>query len=254
MRKLVVGNWKMQGSLQSHQCLMQALLEGLPAQVGVEVVVCPPFPYIQAVVQHIRANQKATLGVGAQDVSQHANGAFTGQVSATMLIDLGCRFVIVGHSERRQYCGEGDAVVAQKALAAIQVGLTPVICVGESLKERQAGRTEAVIQVQLEALLQVDPHLCQKAVLAYEPIWAIGTGISAKATEAEAVHAKIRAVVAKKDPVGAQQVPILYGGSMKPENAVELLSMPNVNGGLVGGASLVAADFLSIIRGACVSL
>lgn len=231
--RLVAGNWKMHGSRAANRALLEAILKGLPKD-GVQCVVCPPFPYLAEVAEQLRGTP--TL-CGAQNVSEHAQGAYTGEVSAAMLKELGCRYVIVGHSERRQIFGETHAQVAAKFAAARGAGLTPILCVGETLAEREAGRTEEVVARQLGAVKFGD------AVLAYEPVWAIGTGKNATPEQAQAVHAFLR----KKVP---QDTAIVYGGSVKAQNAAAIFAMPDVDGGLIGGASLVADEFLAIARAA----
>jgi triosephosphate isomerase len=229
--RLVAGNWKMHGSRASIAALLDALVKENP---GSGCAVCAPFPYLAQVAERLRGS---TIAWGAQNVSEHAQGAYTGEVSASMLAEFGCRYVIVGHSERRQLCGESDAQAAAKFAAVRAAGMTPILCVGETLEERDAGRTEAVVARQLAAVDFKD------GVLAYEPVWAIGTGRNATPEQAQAVHAFLR----KKVPSGA---PILYGGSVKPQNAAALFAMPDVDGGLIGGASLVAKDFLDIAKAA----
>ena len=229
--RLVAGNWKMHGSRASIAALLDALLKENP---GSGCAVCAPFPYLAQVAERLRGSP---IAWGAQNVSEHTHGAHTGEVSAAMLAEFGCRFVIVGHSERRQLCGESDAQAAAKFAAVRAAGMTPILCVGETLEERDAGRTEAVVARQLAAVDFKD------GVLAYEPVWAIGTGRNATPEQAQAVHAFLR----KKVPSGA---PILYGGSVKPQNAAALFAMPDVDGGLIGGASLVAKDFLDIAKAA----
>ena len=241
MKKIVAGNWKMHGSLVSNA----KLLSGMTDVPGVEVVLCVPYPYLEQLRQ-----RPAGLALGAQDVSEYAEGAYTGEVSAAMLVEFGCRYVIVGHSERRALFGEDDMSAARKAKAALAAGLVPIVCVGEALEERDAGLVHAVIARQLSAVHQLlGSQALGAAVLAYEPIWAIGTGRSASAAQAEEVHAGIRAWLLAHG-VQMASVRILYGGSVKPENAAELFSMPSVDGGLVGGASLVADDFMAICRAA----
>jgi len=234
--RLVAGNWKMHGSRASNLALLEALLKGLADEV--ECAVCPPFPYLAQVGERLRGTR---IALGAQNVSEHAQGAYTGEISAAMLVELGCRYVIVGHSERRQLFGECDAQVAATFAAARSAGLTPIVCVGETLAERDAGQTEAVVGRQLAAVLAKNSF--EHAVLAYEPVWAIGTGRNATPEQAQAVHGFLR----KKVPA---ETPILYGGSVKPQNAAALFAMPDVDGGLIGGASLVAADFLAIVQAA----
>jgi triosephosphate isomerase len=236
--RLVAGNWKMHGSRESNRALLKGLLEGLPAVAGVECAVCVPFPYLGQVGEQIAGS---ALRLGAQTVSEHPQGAFTGEVSAAMLGEFGCRYVIVGHSERRQVYGETDAQVAAKFAAVRAAGMTPILCVGETLQERDAGRTEEVVGRQLGEVLKNKPF--EKAVLAYEPVWAIGTGRNATPEQAQAVHSFLRQRV-------TPQTTILYGGSVKPQNAAAILAMPDVDGGLIGGASLVAKDFLDIAKAA----
>ena len=241
MKKIVAGNWKMHGSLISNA----RFLSGMTEVPGVEVVLCAPYPYLEQLRQ-----RPAGLALGAQDVSEYAEGAYTGEVSAAMLVEFGCRYVIVGHSERRALFGEDDMSAARKAKAALAAGLVPIVCVGEALEERDAGLVHAVIARQLSAVHQLlGSRALGAVVLAYEPIWAIGTGRSASAAQAEEVHAGIRAWLLAHG-VQMAGVRILYGGSVKPENAAELFSMPSVDGGLVGGASLVADDFMAICRAA----
>jgi triosephosphate isomerase (TIM) len=249
-RKIVAGNWKLHGSRAFATELVDAIAAGLHADGsnGVDVVVLPPLPYLSDLVEDFEGQP---LLFGAQDVSANEKGAFTGEVSATMLVDIGARYGLVGHSERRQYHAEGDALVARKFLAAKHAGLVPVLCVGESLHEREAGQTEYRIETQLAAIFEhCGPQAFAGAVLAYEPIWAIGTGKTATPAQAQAVHAFIRGEVAARDATIAGSLPILYGGSCKPDNAAVLFAQPDVDGGLIGGASLVASDFLAIIAAA----
>jgi triosephosphate isomerase len=231
--RLVAGNWKMHGSRASIQALLDSLLQGIPKS-RVQCAVCVPFPYLAQVAERLRGRP---IAGGAQNVSEHAPGAYTGEVSAAMLVEFGCRFVIVGHSERRQLYCESDAQVAAKFAAARAAGMTPILCVGETLAERDAGKTEAVVARQLGAVA------FENGVLAYEPVWAIGTGRNATPEQAQAVHASLR----KRVP---SETPILYGGSVKPQNAAAIFAMPDVDGGLIGGASLVAKDFLDILKAA----
>lgn len=244
-KKLIAGNWKMNGSSASNEALVQALLAG-SANWQCQVAVCVPAPYL-AQVQRLVAGSGIELG--AQDVSQHVAGAFTGEVSADMLKDFGTRYCLVGHSERRQYHGETDAVVAAKAQRALAAGITPVVCVGETLAEREAGRTEEVVKRQLAAAIHTIGHCISEIVVAYEPVWAIGTGKTASPEEAQQVHAVLRGQLRAATPQ-ADRMQILYGGSMNAANAAQLLAQPDIDGGLVGGASLKAADFLSIIAAA----
>ena len=246
-KKLIAGNWKMNGSLQANAALLQALRDGLgEAACAVAVAVAVPAPYL-AQVQGLVAGSAVALA--AQDVSQHESGAFTGEVSAAMLRDFGTRYVLVGHSERRQYHGETDAVVAAKAQRALAAGITPIVCVGETLAEREAGQTEAVVKRQLAAVVQANGQCVSEIVVAYEPVWAIGTGRTATPEQAQQVLAALRAALAAAT-ARADRVSLLYGGSMNAANAAQLLAQPDIDGGLVGGASLKAADFLQIIAAA----
>lgn len=245
---LVAGNWKMHGGLMPNGQLLQSVLAGSAALSGVEVAVFVPFPYL-AQAQTTLAG--TALAWGAQTVSEFAQGAYTGEVSVAMLRDFACRYVLVGHSERRAIFGESSVVVAEKFAAALAGGLKPVLCVGETLEERESGQTEAVVAAQLDAVIQrVGVAGLASAVVAYEPVWAIGTGRTASPQQAQDVHAAIRAQVASADAMIAEGLQILYGGSVKPQNAVELFQMPDIDGGLIGGASLVADDFLAICRAA----
>lgn len=243
-KKLIAGNWKMNGSLAVNAALMGELLAGI-GQPACDVAVCVPAVYL-AQVQLLLAGQGG-IALGAQDVSQHESGAYTGDVSAAMLKELGARYVIVGHSERRQYQGETDAQVAIKAQRALAAGLTPIVCVGETLREREQGETESVVGRQLSAVIQLNGERLADLVVAYEPVWAIGTGRTATPEQAQAVHAALRALLAAAD-LQAAGVRILYGGSMNAGNAAELLAQPDIDGGLIGGASLKARDFLKIIE------
>lgn len=241
----------MNGSLAANTALLDALAQGLANPPACEVAVCVPAPYL-AQVQAIRS-AKAGLGsveLGAQDVSAHVSGAYTGEVSATMLKDFDCRFAIVGHSERRQYHGETDQLVADKTKAALAAGITPIVCIGETLAEREAGHTEEVVKRQLAAVIHTNGHCISEIVVAYEPVWAIGTGKTASPEEAQAVHAVLRAQLKAATDQFAR-VKILYGGSMNAANAASLLAQPDIDGGLIGGASLKAPDFLTIIAAAC---
>jgi triosephosphate isomerase len=243
--KFVAGNWKMHGDLATNQSLLAALLVAARADDRARLAVCVPFPYLAQTQQMLRAS---TIGWGAQDVSEHPSGAYTGEVAASMLRDFGCRYVIVGHSERRTLHGETDARVAAKAAAAVAAGLTPVCCFGETLDERESDATMAVVTRQVRALVARlgNPGMAS-VVLAYEPVWAIGTGRNATPDQAQDVHAQVRALVAGAlSPELASGLSILYGGSVKPANAAALFAMPDIDGGLVGGASLVAAEFLAI--------
>lgn len=242
-KKLIAGNWKMNGSLAANAALMGELLAGI-GQPACDVAVCVPAVYLAQV--QLLAGQGG-IALGAQDVSQHESGAYTGDVSAAMLKELGARYVIVGHSERRQYQGETDAQVAIKAQRALAAGLTPIVCVGETLREREQGETESVVSRQLSAVIQLNGERLADLVVAYEPVWAIGTGRTATPEQAQAVHAALRALLAAVD-LQAADVRILYGGSMNAGNAADLLAQPDIDGGLIGGASLKARDFLKIIE------
>ncbi len=239
--KLVIGNWKMHGSLTANADLLAAV-KAAPARA--RLAVCAPFPYLAQCQQILAGSQVAW---GAQDVSAQARGAFTGEVAASMLGEFGCAYALVGHSERRTYHGETDATVAAKALRALEFGIVPVVCVGETLAQREAGQTEAVVGAQLQAVLDaLSVEQLGRIVLAYEPVWAIGTGKTATSEQAQAVHAFLRKQVAARDAGVADRLAILYGGSVKPDNAAELFSMSDIDGGLIGGASLKAEDFLVI--------
>lgn len=245
-RQLIAGNWKMNGSLAANAALLEALKQGV-ATPACDIGVCVPAPYL-AQVQALVAG--SPIALGAQDVSAHAQGAYTGEQSAPMLKDFGVRYAIVGHSERREYHGESDEVVAAKTAAALAHGITPIVCVGETLAQREAGQTEEVVKRQLAAVIHVNGHCISEIVVAYEPIWAIGTGKTATPAQAQAVHAVLRAQLHHAASEHAAGIRILYGGSMNAANAAELLSQPDINGGLIGGASLKAADFLQIIAAA----
>ncbi len=246
-RKLVVGNWKMNGSRTSNAVLLSEIVAGLAAS-GAASAVCVPAPYLAQCQAQLAGT---ALAWGAQDVSAHAGGAYTGEISTAMLQDFGCSYVVIGHSERRAYHGENDAHVAAKTVAALAAGITPIVCIGETLAQREAGQTDAVVAQQLGAVLAaISAADVAKLVLAYEPVWAIGTGKTATPQMAQDVHQVLRAQLAAKNAVAAVGVQILYGGSMKPENAKELMAMPDIDGGLIGGAALKAADFLAIIHAA----
>ncbi len=240
--KLIVGNWKMNGSLAANQALVQDLMAGF-SQSRCGMALCVPAPYL-AQVQLLIAGSRIELG--AQDVSEHESGAFTGEVSAGMLREFETQYCLVGHSERRQYHGETDAMVAVKAQRALAAGITPIVCVGETLAEREAGETELVVKRQLAAVIHTNGHCISEIAVAYEPVWAIGTGKTASPAQAQAVHAVLRSQLHAATP-HADRVPILYGGSMNAANAAELLAQADIDGGLVGGASLKPVDFLSII-------
>ncbi len=245
MKKLIAGNWKMNGGLAANEALLRALL----AQIGTpaaEVAVCAPAPYLAQLQSLLHGS---AIAWGAQDVSAHEQGAYTGEVAVGMLRDFGCRYAIVGHSERRQYHGETDALVAAKAQRALAGGVTPIVCVGETLAEREVGQTEAVVKRQLAAVIHAVAHCTSEIVVAYEPVWAIGTGKTATPEQAQQVHAVLRAQLAAAT-AHPERVRILYGGSMNAANAASLLTQPDIDGGLIGGASLKAPDFLQIVAAA----
>jgi triosephosphate isomerase (TIM) len=243
-RKLVVGNWKMHGNRAANAQLLAGLKEAGPWNA--DVAVCVPFLYIADTALALTG---ASIAYGSQDVSSHEQGAYTGEVSSAMLADVGCRYAIVGHSERRAYHAESDQLVADKAKAALAHGVTPIVCVGETRAEREAGQTEAVVKRQLAAVIHTLGHCTGEMVVAYEPVWAIGTGLTATPAEAQAVHAVLRAQLhAATDKSDAMR--ILYGGSVKADNAAELFAQPDIDGGLIGGASLKVADFAAICRAA----
>ena len=245
---LVAGNWKMNGSAAASAELVDGIIGGLPDLDGVDVLVCPSFPYLAAVAAQAAGSP---VQVGAQNVSEHESGAYTGETAPAMLTDIGCKFVLVGHSERRTLYGETSAQVAAKFAAAQAAGLTPVLCVGETLDEREAGLTETVVREQIEAVLETSgAGALGSAVIAYEPVWAIGTGKVATPEQAQDVHRYIRELLAESDADIAAGVQILYGGSMKGDNAAGLLGQPDIDGGLIGGASLKSADFLAIVEAA----
>jgi triosephosphate isomerase len=249
MRKvLVAGNWKMNGNQASTGELCKGIADGMAALGEVDVLVCPP-----SILISIAAAALETSGVmvGGQDLDVNSAGAFTGQTSAAMLLDAGCNYVIVGHSERRQFYGDTDVLVAEKTQVALDAGLIPIVCLGESQAERGSGVTEEIVGAQLKAVLdKVGIAAFSSAVIAYEPVWAIGTGLTASPEQAQDVHAFIRNLLADKDQSVADQCRILYGGSMKPGNAVELISKPDIDGGLIGGAALASEDFLGICSAA----
>lgn len=245
MGRLIAGNWKMNGAMAANASLVEAVLAGMPAS-PCAVAMCVPALYLAQVGGLL---QGKTIALGAQDVSAHESGAYTGEVSAAMLRDLAVRYAIVGHSERRQYHGETDAVVADKARRALSMGITPIVCVGETLAQRDSGATEEVVRRQLAAVIHVNGHCISEIVVAYEPVWAIGTGKTASPQQAQQVHAVLR-VQLKAATAQSGRVPILYGGSMNAGNAAQLMAEPDIDGGLIGGASLKPADFLAIIAAA----
>jgi triosephosphate isomerase len=247
MKKLIAGNWKMNGLLAANEALVKAMLEGLQAgEPAAGMALCAPAPYLAQLQALLK---DSAIAWGAQDVSAHEQGAYTGEVSAAMLRDFACRYAIVGHSERRQYHGETDVTVATKAQRALALGITPIVCVGETLAEREGGQTESVVKRQLAAVIHAVAHCTSEIVVAYEPVWAIGTGKTATPEMAQQVHAVLRAQLsaATQHP---ERVHILYGGSMNAANAASLLAQPDIDGGLIGGASLKAADFLQIVAAA----
>jgi triosephosphate isomerase len=248
MKKLVVGNWKMHGSRASNAELIAGLLAAdLSATAPrADVAVCPPFVYLADVADALKGS---AIAVGTQDISVQAQGAYTGEVAGPMIRELGASYAIVGHSERRSYHSESDQLVADKARAALSHGLTPIVCVGETLAEREAGQTEAVVSRQLKAVIDALGEQLVQIVVAYEPVWAIGTGKTASPEQAQAVHVVLRAQLKAALPAAAS-VPLLYGGSVKPDNAAVLFAQADIDGGLIGGAALKAADFAAIARAA----
>lgn len=250
-KPLIAGNWKMNGSISMAEALVDALAASSASGIfdaRVEVLVIPPFPYIDRLHQRAEA---AGIRLGGQDVSMHESGAFTGEVSAAMLADVGAGYALVGHSERRQFHQETDEVVAAKFQAALTAGLVPVLCLGETREQREAGETEKVVGAQLDAVVShCGASAFAEAVIAYEPVWAIGTGLVASPEQAQQVHAFIRARLAEHDATIAGRIQVLYGGSMKPQNAADLLACSDIDGGLIGGASLKADDFLAIVAAA----
>ena len=244
-KKLIAGNWKMNGNLQANETLIKGLLAGL-GQPNCEVSVCVPSVYL-AQCQSLLAG--SAIDLGAQDVSSHEGGAYTGEIAPAMLKEFGVRYAIVGHSERRQYHGETDELVAAKAQQALSAGITPIVCVGETLAEREAGKTEGVVKRQLAAVIHTNGHCISEVVVAYEPVWAIGTGKTATPEQAQQVHAVLRAQLKAASP-NADRIKLLYGGSMNAANAASLLVQPDIDGGLIGGAALKVQDFLTIVAAA----
>lgn len=244
-KKLIAGNWKMNGSLLANEQLLTAILAGL-GQSACQVAVAVPAVYL-APCQALLAGR--AIDLAAQDISAHQGGAYTGEISGAMLKEFGVRYVIVGHSERRQYHGETDDMVATKTQRALACGMTPIVCVGESLAEREAGKTDEVVKRQLAAVIHANGHCVSEIVVAYEPVWAIGTGKTATPEQAQQVHAVLRAQL-KAASAHAERIQILYGGSMNAANASTLLAQPDIDGGLIGGAALKPADFLTIIAAA----
>jgi len=243
---LIAGNWKMNGNTIMVAELVNGIIKDLDALSSCNILLCPPFPYINLVSQHII---NSPIYLGAQNLSEHASGPFTGEVSAEMLKDLGCQYVIVGHSERRVLMGETNEIIAKKFITAVKSNLIPILCIGESMDEREQGLTASVISNQLNAILnKINTSDLSGAVIAYEPIWAIGTGMTATPDEAQEVHAHIRAEINKSSKKVAENIQILYGGSVNGSNADSLFSMPDIDGGLIGGASLTSLEFLSIVK------
>lgn len=245
---IVIGNWKMNGNLLANETLLEALLTSLEKLEEVQVAICPPLPYLAQVERHLKNNN---IALGAQTLNEHELGAHTGEVSAAMLKDLGCQYVLVGHSERRSLYGESDLTVTAKFAAAQAVGLEPLLCVGETMAERQGGDTEAVVARQLQVVVDtLGVESLSGSVIAYEPVWAIGTGETATPDQAQAVHGFIREWLAGHSAPLAARLPLLYGGSVKADNAAELFAQPDIDGGLIGGASLAADSFANICRAA----
>jgi triosephosphate isomerase len=246
---LVAGNWKMNGDMQSTADLVNGIIKGRSSVTNAEVLVCPPYILIPRTAQIL--DGRDDIALGAQDLDINSNGAFTGQISASMLVDAGCKYVIVGHSERRTLYGESDQDVAVKFRVAQEGGLVPILCIGETLEEREAGETEAVVARQVKAVIdEAGIGSFANSVIAYEPVWAIGTGKTATPEQAQEVHAFIRNLIAEYDNELAKKIRILYGGSMNPGNAADLIGMEDIDGGLIGGASLKADSFLDICRAA----
>lgn len=245
---LIAGNWKMHGSRDANSRLIGGLLDGYDVRGGCDILVCPPFPYLAEVARLLNGSG---ILLGAQNCSTEESGAYTGEVAASMLRETGCKYVIVGHSERREIFGETDSTVARKFVAVQQAQLEPILCVGETLAQRDADETRLVIERQVNAVLDVaGVEAFARAVIAYEPVWAIGTGKTASPEQAQAVHALIRGMIAARDDKIAGSIRLLYGGSVKAANAAQLLAMPDIDGGLIGGASLQAEEFLRICAAA----
>lgn len=245
-KKLVVGNWKMHGNLVENKQLLDALVTDLTELKNAQIAVCVPFPYLHSIKENLR---QTNISWGAQNLSQFDKGAYTGEVSASMLKDFGCKYVIVGHSERRAIFGETNQVVAEKFIAAQKMGLIPILCVGETLEQREDGLAEKIIEEQLSVVIELAGiEAFDKSVIAYEPVWAIGTGKTASPQQAQEVHASIRKGLRDKNREIADELAILYGGSVKASNATELFVMDDIDGGLIGGASLIASEFISICR------
>jgi len=252
-KKMVAGNWKMNNTHQQSNALIADIVNGLSTNTtsNCDVVVCPPYVYLESVANQLNSYNVA---LGAQDVSAYQNGAYTGQISARMLGDVGCKYVIIGHSERRQYCLEDNELIARKLTALIQADLKPILCVGETQSERDAGQTEKVVLQQITSVAEsCGVEAIRQTVIAYEPIWAIGTGLTATPSQAQSVHKMIRQAVAAMEQELADKLPILYGGSVKASNAAELFQMEDIDGGLIGGASLLAKDFIQICDAAAMA-
>lgn len=245
-RKIVAGNWKLHGDRAFAHDLVEAIIKTGPTN-GVDLIVLPPALYLAELVTRWSGRG---IAFGAQNLSTHQKGAYTGEIAGDMLRDVGATHVLVGHSERRELYGESSAIVAEKFLAARQANLLPILCIGETLEQRQSGVTHDVLSAQLEPVLALGPEHLEGAVIAYEPVWAIGTGLTATPEQAQDVHARVRGEVARIDARIASSLPILYGGSVKPANAAELFAQPDIDGGLIGGASLIAPDFLAIAAAA----
>jgi len=248
-KKLIAGNWKMNGSLAVNASLLQAVLDGSHG-MNCQAAVCVPAAYL-AQVQAILAGQ-SLIALGSQDVSAQVSGAFTGEISAGMLKDFAVQYAIVGHSERRQHHAESDSLVALKVQRALGAGITPIVCVGETLAEREAGKTDEVVKRQLAAVIHTNGHCISEIVVAYEPVWAIGTGLTASPEQAQEVHAVLRAQL-NAATAHAERVSILYGGSMNAANAAQLMAQPDIDGGLIGGAALKSSDFLAIMAAGCLA-
>jgi triosephosphate isomerase len=245
-QSLIVGNWKMNGSLDNNRLLLESLKQNIASVKNAEMGVCPPFAYLQQIQELLKGTP---ITWGGQNVSRESPGAFTGEIAASMLVDFGCKYAMVGHSERRNLYGESDVLVAEKFAKAQFAGLIPILCVGELLEEREAGQTENVVKRQLDAVINLQGIASlAKSVIAYEPVWAIGTGKTATPQQAQDVHAFIRGKIAEQDATIASNVQMLYGGSVKGSNAAELFAMPDIDGGLIGGASLKADEFLTICQ------
>ncbi len=246
--KIIAGNWKMNCGVAETENLLKSLIKGIKPKKGVTTVVCPPFTSLQTAARMLKGR---SIKLGAQDLSENENGAFTGEVSAEMLKSVGVKYVIVGHSERRQYHKENEKIVNTKASRALQTGLVPIICIGETLQERQEDKTEGIVTQQLEgATASFESSELKKVIIAYEPVWAIGTGQTATPEMAQKVHRFIRNILENRVPELANSIPIIYGGSVKPENAAGLMAQPDIDGALVGGASLDAKSFITILKSA----